>query len=78
MGPSNFHVKGSVALLGILYKMADQLMLPAGLDPLVPLSLPLTKPLRVRRPMCHRERLSFYQLHVFSCHLSQTLQCSIP
>lgn len=34
VGPSDFHVKGSVALLGMLYKMADQLMLPAWSGPL--------------------------------------------
>lgn len=73
VAPSGFHVKGSVALLGMLYKMADQLMLPVGLDPLVHLSLPLAKPLRVRRPMCRYESLSFYQLHVlFSSFVSES------
>lgn len=55
-------IKDSVALLGMLYKMADPLMQPSDLDPLVHLSLPLTKPLRVRRPTCRCGRLSFYQL----------------
>lgn len=73
VGPSDCDVKlcGS---RGHALETADQQMLPAALHPLVYLSLPLTKPLRVRRHTCQLEWLLLCQLHaLFSSILSQDL-----